>query len=136
MTDDICDDLDELPVPPRKLVLKADRQLLKLAARAAGIAGFQVKAGLNIGSNATPDIWNPLTDDGDALRLAVNMAFNVYHIDPYVFVEDPQYSHTICISEYYADHKDGKFAATRRAVVRAAAEIGKQHSRSKFVDSR
>ena len=40
----------------------SDRELLELAAKAAGIDWWRVSEGF--------DNWNPLTDDGDALRLA------------------------------------------------------------------
>ena len=47
-----------------------DREMLEAAARAAGqersVAG-------DLWSNARGMPWNPLTDDGDALRLAVQL---------------------------------------------------------------
>jgi hypothetical protein len=63
--------------------------------------------------------WNPLADDGDALRLAVELGFNVYHAASSVFVEDLDSN-----VEIQHGHENDKFAATRRAIVRAAAEIG------------
>ena len=57
-----------------------DRELLEGAARAAGIAGsvysfpgMLERYGFNeaIYDDASDSHWNPLTDDGDALRLAV-----------------------------------------------------------------
>jgi hypothetical protein len=71
--------------------MKTDRELLELAAKAAGIKAkwFKVKkwkdyngARWLIGSD---DIfgthhskpWNPLTDDGDALRLAVKLGMEI-----------------------------------------------------------
>jgi hypothetical protein len=87
-----------------------DRELLEAAAKEAGIRGLWVDVGLNIGSDANPIIWNPLTDDGDALRLAVKL--NLWEA-----VRDC-YQH--------ADSSDSDpYAATRRAIVRAAAEIGR-----------
>ena len=69
----------------------------------------------------------PLTDDGDALRLAVNLGLLVY-----VF-HDPAMT---CIRlpgdriggkyDEVEMHGNDQFAATRRAIVRAAAEIGRQ----------
>ena len=62
-----------------------DRELLELAAKAAGLEihkQIQAKrdssidpeaAGLFIANGST--WWNPLTDDGDALRLAVKLGF-------------------------------------------------------------
>ena len=59
-----------------------DRELLELAAKAAAAAGMAIidsEAGPQILERTSSDgtecyrIWNPLTDDGDALRLAVKL---------------------------------------------------------------
>lgn len=100
-----------------------DRELLELAAKASGVSGFLVDAGLNIGSNAFPKVWNPLTDDGDALRLAVKLNFTVCKREHEVEIFNDNNGEFLCsisISE-----GDEPYAATRRAIVRAAAEIGK-----------
>lgn len=60
--------------------------------------------------------WNPLTDDGDALRLAVKMGLEVgFEGDNFVFADGT-------CSEFLTPDP---YAATRRAIVRAAAEIGR-----------
>jgi hypothetical protein len=103
--------------------MSADRELLELAAKAAGIDGFFVDAGLNAGSNAFPKVWNPLTDDGDAFRLAVKLNFNVCKREHEVEIfndDNGEFLCSISISE-----GDDPCAATRRAIVRAAAEIGR-----------
>ena len=92
-----------------------DKGLIELAAKAAGL---HVKAASNSGRglkvHGNCNWWNPLTDDGDALRLAVKLSF----IDE---GDWPQVT-----SEIY-DHCGGDwFAATRRAITRAAAQIGKE----------
>ena len=77
--------------------------------------------------------WNPLTDDGDALRLAVRLRLvvHVWDNDTEISVAktlpdgedpDPAYGEWIC--ESYDSNND-PYAATRRAITRAAAEIGK-----------
>ncbi|HET8870313.1 MAG TPA: hypothetical protein VFM48_07700 [Aquabacterium sp.] len=93
-----------------------DRELLELAAKAAGVNGFVVDAGMNFGSDATPKVWNPLADDGDALRLAVKLGLWL-HIGKY----------DVGVHGSPVEEACGKdpYAATRRAIVRAAAEIGK-----------
>ena len=101
----------------------SDRELLELAAKAAELHGFWVDAGLNVGSDATPKIWNPLTDDGDALRLTVKLNFTVCKREHEVEIFNDNNGEFLCsisISE-----GDEPYAATRRAIVRAAAEIGK-----------
>jgi len=109
-----------------------DRELLELAAKAAGIAlektgpwftysdarGFER---MNMDGSAVTWRWNPLTDDGDALRLAVKLELNVFPVDL------PGMScctNDSDISEG-AMHNGDPYAATRRAIVRAAAEIAK-----------
>ena len=95
-----------------------DRELLEAAAKAAGIRGLWVDVGLNIGSDANPIIWNPLTDDGDALRLAVRL-----RITPHI---DGNLTDAESTAGFATEaHLDDPYAATRRAIVRAAAEIGR-----------
>jgi hypothetical protein len=98
-----------------------DRELLELAAKAAGL-GFTVPVfgvppfmGLRLIGGA---LWNPLTDDGDALRLACKLNMR---LDLYTGVGAQSGPHPWA---YQADYAD-KVAATRRAIVRAAAEIGR-----------
>jgi hypothetical protein len=61
-----------------------DRELLELAAKAAGIDGGFVENDDWYGTgvvftdeNDCNQTWNPLTDDGDALRLAVKLGFRI-----------------------------------------------------------
>jgi hypothetical protein len=108
--------------------MESDRELLELAAKAAGlsIVAAPVWAGALTLTDGNP--WRPLADDGDALRLAVkfrirlNWGFNhdVVRVD---------YSSAILLPTLpiYQEVTDGDvFSATRRAIVRAAAEIGKE----------
>lgn len=97
-----------------------DRELLEAAAKAAGllVQGDWTSLGLFTGLSIRYDDcpggvrWNPLTDDGDALRLAVKLRLSIYH--------PPS-------GEAMAFSADGKEAfldvATRRAIVRAAAAL-------------
>ncbi len=105
-----------------------DRTLLELAARAAGYAvdcGF-ADCPLIYGEDAGTDgprEWNPITDDGDALRLAVTRGL--------VVTPDRENQRTLVSNsaghEYCAIYWDklGEMAATRLAITEAAAEIGK-----------
>jgi hypothetical protein len=108
-----------------------DRELLEQAAKAAGIQGhyasldefpnwMNVHDGEGVYYTAS-QAWKPLTDDGDALRLAVKLKFDVFIDEEFVTVEyEP-------MQRLYTDEElgDDPYAATRRAIVRAAAEIGK-----------
>lgn len=102
-----------------------DRELLEKAAKAAGLAVIIPAAhqrGLWI--KGLEDEWNPLTDDGDALRLAVKLSLQV---TPGTYNSEEA---TAYKSAHAEAHERVHFlqdigAATRRAIVRAAAEIGK-----------
>jgi hypothetical protein len=68
-------------------------------------------------------IWNPLADDGDALRLAVKLGIAVYPPD------ELGASATACNQgehgrNWHVEIGSEPNAATRRAIVRAAAEVG------------
>ena len=96
-----------------------DKELLELAAKAAGIDWFDEPAakqgrGLHLKSGR---FWNPLTDDGDALRLAVYLFRDIHfwYFDNSVSVGNER--RVVC--------GDDPCAATRLAIVRAAAEVGR-----------
>ena len=115
-----------------------DKELLELAARAAGYeCGYindvlRIRQTGQVGTCGTYDCathnwfpWNPLTDDGDALRLAVKLGLRTYYFLPNG--EDGIGKNYTGVNrttvEYH--HKSDPYAATRRAIVRAAAEIGR-----------
>jgi hypothetical protein len=108
-----------------------DRKLLELAAKAAGleIVNMETKDCLAIKTNyCNHDYWNPLTDDGDALRLVVKLNLFLFHAwthaegVPLANVMVQNAEQTVTCGEIKGDNP---CAATRRAIVRAAAEIGK-----------
>ena len=79
-------------------------------------------------SGTTRKAWNPLTDDGDALRLACDLGLRVYPIARTLSgAACSAVGSVACerLSEV-ADLSLDTRAATRRAIVRAAAEIGRQ----------
>jgi hypothetical protein len=72
--------------------------------------------------------WNPLIDDTDAFRLAVKLGFFIYQIkvnDQKITVVEWDFDHVGKTMIFDEMHKLDPYAATRRAIVRAAAEIGK-----------
>lgn len=101
-----------------------DRELLEQAAKAAGL---HHPDGFEWITNELGFQWNPLTDDGDALRLSVKLLIELNHNHFQQTVDawySPDFSqHRIKLTE---DYGDDQYAATRRAIVRAAAEIGKE----------
>lgn len=111
----------------------SDRELQELAAKAAGYAVqwsenwqcFIHAKPHNITSPPTMAgqraVWVPLNDDGDALRLAVKLGMVVY---PNSKMGE---SCAFCgVDVEIEGHGDDQFAATRRAIVRAAAEVGRR----------
>ena len=105
-----------------------DRELLELAAKAAGI-GLQVDLAGRLVDLIIKDwgigqrVWNPLNDDGDALRLAVKLGIGI----DFNFADgEGETSAAQTLGRYkFEKHGNDPYAATRRAIVRAAAEIGK-----------
>lgn len=104
----------------------SDQEMLELAASVAGRSYEHGKDWHDEGQFYVDGrSWNALTDDGDALRLAVklNMLVDV--------MTAPVQSHAFGgfpgkVGEAIEPHTSGdKYAATRRAIVRAAAEIAK-----------
>ena len=70
--------------------------------------------------------WAPLEDDGDALRLAVKLGMNIdVGVNPVGFTATAVIAdyNSVFVDEY---HEENPMKATRRAIVRAAAEIGKR----------
>lgn len=104
-----------------------DRQLLELAAKAAGIDltfenGKPQKIEMFRGHLPNYDDWNPLTDDGDALRLAVRLEIDVSYR-----AESARAFPTVQTQDFIReDFGTDPSAATRRAIVRAAAAIGEK----------
>jgi len=114
----------------------SDRELLEAAARAAGmVIGFEASqcfysehgtygAGMYC-LNERGDIssrWNPLTDDGDALRLAALLEIDIeFHVNVEAIAwgrwEDGEQRHVF-------QEPGLSTSATRRAITRAAAAIG------------
>lgn len=105
-----------------------DRELLELAAKAAAVAGYFVERTPEDGypsytcwitSGRQLILWNPLTDDGDALRLAVKLCMDIEINRDMVSALAPG-AYAV---EHIGDKDHG--GGTRRAIVRAAAEIGR-----------
>ena len=105
-----------------------DRELLELAAKGAGIEGQFTLGSGNALELAKPRgfqvYWNPLTDDGDALRLAVKLGIDLVRLNLPTGVGISAYDGKA--PSAFERYTDDPCAATRRAIVRAAAEVGKQ----------
>lgn len=100
-----------------------DKQMLELAAKAVGVDVWFDANGYCRKVRGSCDIWNPLTDDGDALRLAVKLKMSLDLFDEYIAAGyTPNDNECLQIEE---PHENAPMQATRRAITRAAAEIGR-----------
>lgn len=109
-----------------------DKTLLELAAKAAGYRIVFSECGECLilgpsdnGIERYDRIWSPLSDDGDALRLASARGIDIIFDDECQRTEAhygvDEYGSSTWPHEDWATDKD---SATRRAIVRAAAKIG------------
>ena len=94
-----------------------DIELLELAAKAAGIDVYwdeeKTQSMLRQVCGARWTEWNPLTDDGDALRLEVKLnLLTTECVEDWKWCRDKTEHADVC-------------ASYRRAITRAAAEIGR-----------
>lgn len=118
-----------------------DKELLMLAAKAAGVIGEYVEGyaptdyyedqfytGESDGvlmkqEGFSPCVWNPIRSDGQAMRLAVKLKLDVMtrwgESNSAVLDQDGNFT-------IQADVDLDMCAATRRAIVRAAAAIGEK----------
>lgn len=116
-----------------------ERNLLEWAAKAAGydISHYwnaeRMKMNPPVIGLCIPEIstcWNPLESSGDALNLAVELRLKIEHCciphnqQMFVAVRTPGPNW----SEYREAYEGNDTAATRRAIVRAAAAIGRELS--------
>ena len=119
-----------------------DKELLELAAKAAG---YTLEEHYDDDQYypwcvTTDAFWNPLLDDGDALRLAVKLGVRGYFdveiqkgsvkVTSFstkwrgkIFAFEP-YEHTAY--EEFKIRTEDPYAAIRRTIVKAVAEIGRE----------
>ena len=112
--------------------MSSDRELLALAAKAAGYTpdgsfGSGIYVCVNVGKrNQTGFGFDPLNKDGDAFRLLVSLNLSVQCPGGMVFTDafhvqspDPVHVAVEMVS-------DDPAKALRRAIVRVAAELGRE----------
>ena len=107
--------------------MRTDRELLELAAKAAAMSLWPGDAwrdrpqGIGLLLSDGRSIWNPLTDDGDAHRLAARLELDVMHRVVGGRRIEVLAAGGPLIKHFY---EGNTAAAMRRAIVLAAAEIG------------
>lgn len=106
-----------------------DKELIELAAKAAGVKLQWHHSGAMAFSGWQRGKFDPLTDDGDALRLAVKLGMGISFgqyapLDVYsVYISKVEHGDELavgCITD------GDEFGVVRRAITRAAAQIGKE----------
>lgn len=108
---------------------EAERQLLEMAAKAAGkdLSGWDWGGGRDgfyrPWPKDGPEYWNPLHDDGDEARLEAAL---MLHVEWHPALDE------VCVGKYpnfareiFSNHSGDKQKARRWAGVRAAAAIGR-----------
>jgi hypothetical protein len=105
-----------------------DRELLELAAKAIGLpeCGWMGPAFMYVKNNTFTD-WDPLTNDGDAFLLAVKLRLDIgfeklHTVSVWVDPLDEWITEQCDIGNGMGKGIEG---LTRRAITRAAAEIGR-----------
>jgi hypothetical protein len=97
-----------------------DRELLQLAAKAAGIEGEYHAIGIYALLPGRA-YWNPLERDDDAFRLAVKLGIDLIFCANYVIAKGS-------VQAPMVNNANDPLIATRRAIVLAAAAIAKESS--------
>lgn len=106
-----------------------DRELIEKAAKAAGIEGKHKTEHLCVDGDWM-DVtaiflademgwWNPLEDDGDALRLVVALGIHLQFAMDFAVA----YAGSVHAKQFTERNGSDPGAATRRAIVRAAAAM-------------
>lgn len=85
-----------------------DKKLLELAAKACGLS-----------EPSYAGRWNPLSDDGDALRLATDLNFDICIRELEVIVRRKDIPSLVMYEPLGRNH----YGAVRRCIVRAAASL-------------
>ena len=123
-------------------IMFTDHELLKLAAKAAGLepdkAEWTQRAGLvwiqHVDGIRKEFRWNPIDDDGDALRLAVKLRIKFRYNEALGQAlawtgGHPDFESRANIEDCGHDEN----ACARLAIVRAAAEIGRKMKNGEVV---
>lgn len=113
-----------------------DSEMLEMAAKAAGFTNLNYCPAWEC--MAEPDIdkqggyfkwetyWNPLKYDSDALRLAVQLNIDLeWRADGRVAAYQHANTNRYCFTAFESS-RENRAENTRRAIVRAAAEIGRR----------
>lgn len=108
---------------------KTEKELLELAAKAAGYS-IHSDAWACVAGGAMPKLymgnggpeWNPLEDDGDALRIARAVGMTIYFdsANQFCMMEHGAINGTCAFWGEYGDHSN-----MREAITWLAAQIGK-----------
>ena len=129
---DEYDDLDVLPARPRQVIATGDRELLELAGRALGAVRVEDVEGeawvnLHFADGTVVHSWNPLMFYNDTFELSADLGLQVYPVARTAYGEACSAAADVSCRRLSEVTKGTDVrVATARAVVLAAAEIGKE----------
>ena len=103
-----------------------DREMLEMAAKAAGLVGsyYKDETGEGVYCNDENDCgyaWNPAADDGDCARMEAMLGIDVDWAEDGVIARNRDKRAGVL----FEDHNNNRNAARRMASLRVAAEIGR-----------
>tara|TARA_R110000851_G_C13102500_1_gene568975 strand:+ start:39458 stop:39832 length:375 start_codon:yes stop_codon:yes gene_type:complete len=110
---------------------RTDRELLELAARAAG-EWPEYWHDSEAYFTGVLSRWNPLEDDGDAFRLSIKLGLRVQYCDVSCYAAGNGHVAVVTVqpggmrNRFVGDVEEwasDPYSATRRAIVRAASQI-------------
>lgn len=104
----------------------ADRELVELAAKAYGIKvkGWRNEKLIGFDTNTEREVcgdWNPLESDGDAFRLLIGMQASITPCCGLTYIDA---AGNLEFTHIHSENETAR-AGARRAITRAAAEIGR-----------
>ncbi len=106
--------------------MKDKRELLELAARAAGYrtrwSDYAELPMLLDASGKDAKTWDPTADDGDCARLEAAVQLEFLWFTACIQVAHCEEENCV---EFYTDHNNDRQAARRLASTRAASEVGR-----------
>ena len=109
--------------------MDSERELLEWAARAAGLNRLDMNEGAIVieDCDGYSSVWNPLISERDALELLADLRVGIVFTGRYVRARIYRQGEPLVSVREKIDGRNyaSRYAATRRAIVRAAAAIGR-----------
>ena len=105
---------------------------LELLAMAAKAAGYEIEWVRNSGcyyrceKDASREQWDALDDDGDAFRLAIKLDIHIKRYEGATTCQELLSRKSFTEHDHWSANENDPLKSTRRAIVCAAADIGRR----------